>query len=59
VLSIGLMSAWADIRIYRYQVESLSLKLIDDPNQLQNMRQSDPNAIAEEISDIFDLDISL
>lgn len=59
ILSLGLMSAWATIRLYRYQVESLSLLLLDDPNEMRNMRQSDPNAIAEEISDIFDLDISL
>lgn len=59
ILSIGLMTPWAAIRLYRYQVESLTLRLIDDPNQLRNMRQTDPNAIAEEISDIFDFDISL
>ena len=58
-LSVGLMTAWAEIRLYRYQVESLSIRLLDDPNKMRNIRQSDPNAIAEEISDIFDLDISL
>ncbi len=59
ILSVGLMTAWAEIRLYRYQVESLSIRLLDDPNKMRNIRQSDPNAIAEEISDIFDLDISL
>lgn len=59
ILSLGLMSAWAAIRIYKYQVESLSLYLQDDPNQMINMIQTDHSAIAEEISDIFDLDISL
>nr|WP_174506614.1 YjgN family protein [Acinetobacter sp. Marseille-Q1620] len=59
VLSLGLMSAWAAIRLYKYQVESLSLQLEDDPNQMINLAQTDHNAIAEEISDIFDLDISL
>lgn len=59
ILSLGLMSAWAAIRLYKYQVESLSLHLNDDPNLLMNMAQSDPSAIGEEISDIFDLDISL
>ena len=53
------MTPWAEIRLYRYQVQSLSLMLLDDPNLMRNMRQSDPNAIAEEISDIFDFDISL
>lgn len=59
ILSIGLLSAWAAIRLYRYQVESLSLHLNDDPNLMINIAQQDHSAIAEEISDIFDLDISL
>lgn len=59
VLSLGLMSAWAAIRLYKYQVESLSLYLDDDPDQMINLAQADHSAIAEEISDIFDLDISL
>ena len=53
------MSAWAAIRLYKYQVESLSLHLEDDPDRMMNMAQTDHSAIAEEISDIFDLDISL
>ncbi|QIO09662.1 YjgN family protein [Acinetobacter lanii] len=59
IISIGLLSAWAAIRLYRYQVESLSLHLQDDPNLMINIAQQDHSAIAEEISDIFDLDISL
>lgn len=59
ILSLGLMSAWAAIRLTKYQVESLSLVLNDDPNAMMNLVQRDHNAIAEEISDIFDLDISL
>ena len=59
ILSIGLMSAWAAIRLYRYQIENMSLHLQDDPNLMMNIAQQDHNAIAEEISDIFDLDISL
>lgn len=59
IISLGLMSAWAAIRLYKYQVESLSLHLEDDPDQMMNMAQADHSAIAEEISDIFDLDISL
>lgn len=59
ILSLGLMSAWAAIRLYRYKVESLTLELQDDPNLMINIAQHDHSAIAEEISDIFDLDISL
>lgn len=59
IFSLGMLSAWAAIRLYRYQIESLTLTLHDDPNLMINIAQSDHNAIAEEISDIFDLDISL
>lgn len=59
IITVGLMSAWAAIRLYKYQVESLSLHLEDDPDRMMNMAQTDHSAIAEEISDIFDLDISL
>ena len=59
IFSVGLLSAWAAIRLYRYQIESLSLHLQDDPNLMINIAQQDHSAIAEEISDIFDIDISL
>ncbi|WP_174492141.1 YjgN family protein [Acinetobacter sp. Marseille-Q1623] len=59
ILSLGLMSAWAAIRIYRYKVDSLSLTLLDDPDQMMNLAQADHSALAEEISDIFDIDVSL
>lgn len=59
ILSVGLLSAWAAIRLYRYQIENMSLQLNDDPNLMINIAQKDHNAIAEEISDIFDLDVSL
>ena len=59
ILSLGLMSAWAAIRIYRYKVDSLSLILLDDPDQMMNLAQADHSALAEEISDIFDIDVSL
>lgn len=59
VISLGLLAPWAAIRLYRYKVESLSLYLVNDPNTMMNQLQKDHSAIAEEISDIFDLDISL
>lgn len=59
ILSVGLMSAWAAIRLYRYQIESMSLILNDDPDQLMNLAQEEQSALAEEISDIFDIDVSL
>lgn len=59
ILSVGLLSAWAAIRIHKYKVESLSLTLNDDPDHLYNLAQNEPGTIAEEISDIFDFDFSL
>ncbi len=59
ILTIGLMSAWAAIRIRRYQVDSMSLVLHDDPDQMMNLAQQEQSALAEEISDIFDIDVSL
>ena len=58
-LTLGLMSAWAAVRIYKYQIESLTLTLNDDPDEMINLAQHDISAVAEEISDIFDIDISL
>ena len=59
IFSFGLLFAWAKVRIYRYKVESLSLTFYDDPNELTNLAQSDHSALGEEISDIFDIDISI
>ncbi len=59
ILTLGLMSAWAAVRIHKYQVESMSLILLDDPDKMMNLAQQEQSALAEEISDIFDIDISL
>ena len=59
MLTVGLATPWAAIRIYKYQIESLSLHLEDDPDQMMNIAQQDHNAIAEELGDLFDFDISL
>lgn len=59
IFSVGLLFAWAQVRIYRYQMESLSVVFYDDPTELMNMAQEDYNAIGEELADIFDIDISL
>lgn len=59
ILTLGLLTPWAAIRLYRYKVESLSVYVTNDPNIMMNQIQKDHSAIAEEISDIFDLDISL
>ena len=59
ILSVGLMTPWCAIRLYRYQVESLQLELRNDPDEMLNRIQTDHSALAEEITDIFDIDVSL
>ena len=59
LVSLGLLSAWAEIRLYQYKISMLDLYLADDPEQLQNMLQTDPNSIAQELSAMFDFDASL
>jgi uncharacterized membrane protein YjgN (DUF898 family) len=59
IFTIGLLTPWAAIRLYKYQIESLSLDLKNDPDSMLNRLQEDHSALAEEITDIFDIDISL
>lgn len=59
ILSVGLLSAWAAIRIYRYKIESLSIALVDHPDELLTLAQQPPAAFAEELTDILDIDVSL
>ncbi|STZ75928.1 YjgN family protein [Bergeriella denitrificans] len=59
VATLGLMRPWSLVRLYRYQAASLQVELKDDPQDLLNIAQDDPNSIGEELSDVFDIDISL
>lgn len=59
ILSFGLLSAWASVRFYRYKIESLEIILFDNPEKLSNIAQQENSSLAEEISDVFDIDVSL
>ncbi|MDO4223195.1 MAG: YjgN family protein [Acinetobacter sp.] len=59
LLSLGLLTPWAKIRLYRYKVESLSLHSTTSLQMLDFIPQQDENSIAEELADVFDLDLSL
>ena len=59
IVSLGLLSAWAAVRIYRYKIESLSVHLVDSPNDLLTLARQEPSAFAEELTDILDIDVSL
>jgi len=59
VLSLDLMTPWAAIRLYQYQLNHLELYVADDETNLEHILQPDPSALADEILDVFDFDASL
>jgi uncharacterized membrane protein YjgN (DUF898 family) len=59
IFSVGLLTAWAAIRIYKYKLESLSIQLVNSPDELMTLVQKEQSAFAEELTDILDIDISL
>ena len=59
IFSLGLLFAWAQVRIYRYKIESISVEFFDDPQQIYNKAQQDHHALGEELADIFDIDIAI
>lgn len=59
MVSAGLLSPWAAIRLHKYKIESLSIIWQDDPNYILSLTQQDHPAFAEELSDILDIDVSL
>lgn len=59
IFSVGLLTAWAAIRIYKYKLESLSIQLVNSPDELMTLAQKEQSAFAEELTDILDIDISL
>ena len=59
VLSLGLMTPWASIRLYEYQLNNLEFYLAEDETHLKNILQRDPSALADEVLDLFDFDASL
>lgn len=56
--SLGLLWAWGQIRMTRYQINSLSLIVHDAPKNLQDHADQDVSPVGEEFSDLFDIDIS-
>lgn len=58
-LSLGLMTPWASIRLYEYQLSHLEIYVADDETDLKHILQPDPSALADEILDVFDFDASL
>lgn len=59
IATLGMLRPWAAIRTYRYQLDSLTVTLADNPEVWENLAQEDSHAFGEEISDVFDFDVSL
>ncbi|MDO4896240.1 MAG: YjgN family protein [Moraxella sp.] len=58
VLSLGLFYPWAKVRLHRYKVETLTLVAYDDFDALATPNMDSVSSVAEEISDVFDFDVS-
>lgn len=59
ILSLGLLTPWANIRLYEYQISSLQLYLQQDLADLEQQLQQESSAIPDEIMSFLDFDASL
>lgn len=55
--SAGLLNPWADIRTAKFFLDATSLKPGGDLTEFLGTKQEEANALAEEIADVFDLDL--
>lgn len=58
ICTLGLFYPWAKVRMHRYKTETLALVAYDDFELLSTPESHEESALAEEISDVFDFDIS-
>ncbi|MCL1624144.1 YjgN family protein [Moraxella sp. Tifton1] len=58
VLSLGLLYPWAVVRMHRYKVQTLCFMAVDDFERLTTPHADNISPVGEEISDVFDLDVS-
>ncbi|MDO4441521.1 MAG: YjgN family protein [Moraxella sp.] len=58
ILSLGLLYPWATVRLHRYKTETLALIAHDDFETLATPSADNVSPIGEEISDVFDFDVS-
>lgn len=58
IISLGLLYPWASVRLHRYKTETLSLVAYDDFEMLTTPSADHVSPIGEEISDVFDFDVS-
>lgn len=59
IVSFGLLIPWAKIRFLHYRISCVSVTIHDDLNAFISAENERTTAIAEEIGDLFDIDIGL
>lgn len=59
ILSFGLLTPWAAIRLARYRLQRLAVVAHGDLATFESANRSEVSAVGEEISDIFGMDIGL
>lgn len=59
LFSLGLLIPWAAVRITRYRMDNLSLKLCDDMEGFMGWGRREVGPAGEEIGDMFGIDIGL
>ncbi|UNU72611.1 DUF898 domain-containing protein [Moraxella nasovis] len=58
ILTLGLLYPWAAVRIHRYKTETLSLIAYDNFDAIATPSVDNVSPLGEEISDVFDFDVS-
>lgn len=59
IISFGLLTPWATIRLTRYRLQNMSVIAHGDLEEFETANRADVSAAAEEIGDIFGMDIGL
>ena len=57
IVSFGFMRPWADIRVARYFLSNTQFHVVGDLNGFISATRKDESAMAEELSDVFDLEL--
>ncbi len=56
ILSLGLLTPWAKVRLVRYKCENFAICATDVSNFIA-VKQKDQTALGEEAEEFFDIDI--
>lgn len=57
ILSLGLLTPWAQIRILKYQLQHTWIELAADLDEVIAVETKSVSSLGEEIGDVFDIDI--